>query len=272
MKRTIAALLALVTATVLWGGFAASADASGAVHNALPAGASLTGGGQFHSADGRYNLVLLHNGDLVIYAGKRALWSSLTHGTNPRLVTQTDGNLVLYASGRAIWATGTQGSGTANRLYMQNDGTAELRSSYGTVWSSAIGNGCKANPSGKRLFVVISQQRGRMCDGRQQILITPLTTGATADGDGTPTGTWRINNKVRNTYLYPAGGGVYAVRYWMPYSGNIYGIHDSSWQTFPYGSQQYKTAGSHGCVHLPAATMQWFFGWAPVGTVVTISN
>jgi len=48
------------------------------------------------------------------------------------------------------------------------------------------------------------------------------------------------------------------VKYWIPYDG-VYGFHDSSWQTFPYGSQQYRTDGSHGCVHFPLTVMSWIY-------------
>ena len=55
-----------------------------------------------------------------------------------------------------------------------------------------------------------------MCEGHSQVLVTPVTTGASNLGDGTPTGTWRVYAKVSPTTLYPAGGGAYPVKYWMP--------------------------------------------------------
>ena len=36
------------------------------------------------------------------------------------------------------------------------------------------------------------------------------------------------------------------------------------------GSSLYKSEGSHGCVHFPAAAMTRLYQWAPVGTTVTI--
>ena len=54
-----------------------------------------------------------------------------------------------------------------------------------------------------------------------------------------------------------------------PYD-DIYGFHDSAWQTIPYGSTKYHTDGSHGCVHLPIAAMKWLYNWAAVGAAVTI--
>jgi lipoprotein-anchoring transpeptidase ErfK/SrfK len=108
-----------------------------------------------------------------------------------------------------------------------------------------------------------------LCNADNQLLTTRITSGATALGDGTPTGTWHLQGKQRDTYLYPAAGGAYYVHYWMPYDG-AYGMHDSPWQTFPYGSQKYRTEGSHGCVHFPRAAIAWMFRWARIGTTVQI--
>jgi lipoprotein-anchoring transpeptidase ErfK/SrfK len=55
----------------------------------------------------------------------------------------------------------------------------------------------------------------------------------------------------------------------MPFDGP-YGFHDAPWQTFPFGSPDYATQGSHGCVHLPENEAAWVYNWAPVGTTVTI--
>ena len=57
----------------------------------------------------------------------------------------------------------------------------------------------------------------------------------------------------------------------MPFDGGI-GFHDSSWQTFPYGSPLYTTQGSHGCVHVPVAVIATLFDWAPISTPVTIRS
>jgi hypothetical protein len=137
---------------------------------------------------------------------------------------------------------------------------------------------CHSNrPFLKRIFVTISTQHLIACDGLELIVSTAITTGASSIRDAhyaTPTGTWRIDNKVRNTVL--AGHDVNGswrdpVDYWMPF-WECYGFHDASWQKFPFGSSLYKTEGSHGCVHVPTAAMGVLYGWAGVGTLVTISN
>ena len=60
------------------------------------------------------------------------------------------------------------------------------------------------------------------------------------------------------------------MKYWIPFDAPLFGFHDSSWQTFPYGSQQYRTDGSHGCVHMPLADIAFLYEWANVGATVVI--
>ena len=78
------------------------------------------------SVDGKYNLVMQSDGNLVIYEGSVVHWATGTtgNGTAPyRLVMQGDGNLVIYdKNDSVVWSTGTNGSGTAPyRLVMQSD-------------------------------------------------------------------------------------------------------------------------------------------------------
>ncbi len=45
------------------------------------------------------------DGNLVLYAGGRALFSTSTFGSSPSAVLQNDGNFVVYGSGRALWSS-----------------------------------------------------------------------------------------------------------------------------------------------------------------------
>ena len=45
------------------------------------------------------------------------------------------------------------------------------------------------------------------------------------------------------------------MKYWIPFDAPLFGFHDSSWQKMPYGSQKYRTKGSHGCIHMPLAAI-----------------
>jgi lipoprotein-anchoring transpeptidase ErfK/SrfK len=131
---------------------------------------------------------------------------------------------------------------------------------------------CRTNADPQRIIVSVRQQHAWMCAAARQVKDSAVTTGASASGNGTPIGTWHIEAKHTNTTLTVLTGEAFHVAYWLPYDGNVYGLHDSSWQTFPYGSQQYRTSGSHGCVHLPLAAMRWLYGWVRVGATVTIQS
>jgi hypothetical protein len=247
-----------------------STSAASTVSNTLPTGGTLYAGKYLRSADRVYAVTMWTSGSLVITRRGTPVWVVRSGHPGAHLGVRHDGDLVIAVGTHTVWDTGTTTSGSTNSLVMANDGSLSLRNANGIVWSNRLLNGCRSTSVAKRLIVSIRSQVGRVCAGRNQILTTAVTTGASAHGDGTPLGSWRVQAKVPNTVLYPAAGGAYPVRYWVPYDG-AYGIHDSSWQRFPYGSSLYTTQGSHGCVHLPGAMMTWFFGWVSVGTSVTIT-
>ena len=59
-----------------------------------------------------------------------------------------------------------------------------------------------------------------------------------------------------------------AVRYWMPFVGNVIGLHDADWQA-AFGSTLYQQGrGSHGCVNLPVGSAADLFGIIQSGDVV----
>ena len=114
----------------------------------------------------------------------------------------------------------------------------------------------------------------------QVVYDSPVTSGATGAGFGTPTGLFAIYYKAQNVWLNgqeygPAYNYDDFVQYWMPfYSG--YGLHDASWRHGLFGETSgysgYWFDGSHGCVNLPLATAAFLYGWAPVGTPVWVHN
>jgi hypothetical protein len=144
-----------------------------------------------------------------------------------------------------------------------------------TQAQSVAATNCAQNGTGKLLLVSIGQQHLWACDGTSLVNQSAVTTGASAltnVDDATPTGTWRIYSKQANTTLKGCDvNGCWndPVAYWMPFDDQI-GFHDASWQTFPFGGSEYTTQGSHGCVHLPTDFIGWVYGWAPIGTTVTV--
>src|SRR5581483_8730991 len=106
----------------LWASNTGGIEAGPTGCGALAPGHALAPGESLRSCDGRFELIMQGDGNLVVYEGASALWASRTNGRGGRTaVMQGDGNLVVYAAGGAVWASGTNGHGGAS-LAMQNDG------------------------------------------------------------------------------------------------------------------------------------------------------
>ena len=94
------------------------------------------------SKNERYKFVVQPDGNLVIYDGGDAAWSTGTDGKSVppfKLVMQGDGNLVMYdGKGESTWASNTNGKGIGPfRLYMQNDRNLVIYDSQGEpTWAS----------------------------------------------------------------------------------------------------------------------------------------
>jgi hypothetical protein len=108
------------------------------------AGQGLLPGQNWESCDGRFNLRMQTDGNLVLYfnapnpADDVALWAANTDGKIAKeVVMQGDGNFVLYnTSDGPLWASGTSGD-TGAYLRIQTDGNLVVYSSSGkALWAS----------------------------------------------------------------------------------------------------------------------------------------
>ena len=131
---------------------------------------------------------------------------------------------------------------------------------------------CTHNRKPKWVFVSIRRQHMWMCAGHRVAYETPITSGMVGQYTNTPTGRFAIQGRTRNTWLTLIDGSSYAVKYWIPFDGPLFGFHDSSWQHFPYGSRKYRTQGSHGCVHMPLQAIRFLYRWGDTGTPVRIRS
>jgi hypothetical protein len=104
----------------------------------LNAGQVLRPGWSLLSNNGVFVLTMQTDGNLVMYKGTQAVWSSNTAGNaNAYATMQNDGNFVVYNSyGSALWYTNTWGNSGAYAV-MQNDGNFVVYNSSGrALWST----------------------------------------------------------------------------------------------------------------------------------------
>jgi hypothetical protein len=132
-------------------------------------------------------------------------------------------------------------------------------------------NHCLGNTARQLVMVSLAAQHAWFCAGTRTVYATAVTTGMDKPDTRTPLGRFHIQSKNTDATLVPSTGVPYPVKFWIPFDAPLYGFHDSSWQHFPYGSPQYRTAGSHGCVHMPLAAMKYLYRWAHIGASVYIS-
>jgi len=131
---------------------------------------------------------------------------------------------------------------------------------------------CAANRAGQLVLVDLSEQHLWLCAHARTVRDTPITSGMDNAYTHTPTGTFHVQGRNRDTTLTLNTGATYAVKYWIPFDAPLFGFHDASWQKFAFGSAKYKTDGSHGCVHVPLADMAFLYRWVHVGARVTIRS
>ena len=112
-----------------------TASAAEYTHTLQP-GQRLYPGDILYSPSHAYRLVMQGDGNLVLYTGGTALWSSKTNGqSGANAVMQGDGNFVIYLSGKAIWNSGTAHHSGAI-LDMQDDGNLVIYQSSKAIWST----------------------------------------------------------------------------------------------------------------------------------------
>ncbi len=102
----------------------------------LAIGEKLERGQSLTSRNGAYTLTLQDDGNLVLYSGSDAVWSTGTNGQDAqRLEVQKDGNVVLYTSDKPIWHTDTKGAKDV-RLILQDDRNVVVYGFDGVAWAA----------------------------------------------------------------------------------------------------------------------------------------
>ena len=100
---------------------------------------------------------------------------------------------------------------------------------------------------------------------------TPVVTGNVGDRH-TSKGTHYVSQKRSPSRLQGSYGSQtwdVTVKYWLRFTGDGQGIHDSTWRS-AYGGNIYKTNGSHGCVNTPLSAMKKIYKKAYIGMPVIV--
>jgi LysM repeat protein len=102
----------------------------------LTGGQKLIKGESLTSRNGAYTLTLQDDGNLVLGARGRPVWTTGTKGQDVvRAEVQPDGNFVLYTSDKPVWDSHTKGKKNV-RLVLQDDRNLVLYAADGPAWST----------------------------------------------------------------------------------------------------------------------------------------
>ena len=86
---------------------------------------------------------------------------------------------------------------------------------------------------------------------------SPVVTGCTGKGRGTPSGVFYVSEKIPGKYLVGDGYKTWVNR-WMRLTNTGVGLHDANWRG-AFGGTIYKYNGSHGCINLPSSFAYWLY-------------
>ncbi len=187
-----------------------------------------------------------------------SLGSSLNTVGASRTYTRGDGKQVSVSGGDYGWAVDSSTLVSSVKDAISNGTQGEV-----CVECTQTGNGYTSAGMdwGAYCDVDLSEQHARYYDASGNLLWeSGIVSGAPTDGNSTPTGVYYLKMHQSPSMLRGPkdDSGNYAweseVQYWMPFVGNLVGLHDADWQ--PSSAFSNPTAyssgyGSHGCVNLP---------------------
>lgn len=213
-----------------------------------------------------------------VTAWAQQLAQSLNTVGTTRSYTRADGKQITVAGGTFGWRVDEAAVVQAVQDAVTNRQTGEVElpcSSQGDVY-----NGAGQPDWGAYIDVDIAEQYARYYDASGALLWeTGIVTGKPDGENDTPTGVYRINNKLRNITLIgqkdpETGEPEYEspVDYWIAFVGSSIGFHDASWQNPSVYSnpRAYRWAGSHGCINTPYNKVAQLYDMVSPGLCVIV--
>ncbi|MCH5303307.1 MAG: L,D-transpeptidase family protein [Ruminococcus sp.] len=141
--------------------------------------------------------------------------------------------------------------------------TASVRAS-----KSAYGK----TPSGTWVEVCTETQKMYMYVDNKLYVVTDVVTGMAGGALATTHGYHTVLNKKSPAVLkgsYGSSSWTTPVSYWIAFTSDGQGIHDSTWRG-AYGGNIYLHDGSHGCVNTPISAVKKIYSKAYVGMPVIV--
>ncbi|PTQ84562.1 SH3 domain-containing protein [Trichococcus patagoniensis] len=120
------------------------------------------------------------------------------------------------------------------------------------------------------IIVSLSHQSVWAYKGETMLVSAPVITGKPSANNATPRGLFYIQPFKQSPSVLIGADYASPVSFWIPFVGNMVGLHDSSWQTHGYGGDVYLYYGSHGCVNTPYEAVRTLYYSYPVGTPVVV--
>lgn len=207
---------------------------------------------------------------LAAWAGEVA--ASCTTTGSERTYTRPDGKTVTVAGGSYGWSIDRDALIDLVKSSVAEGVVGEVEMPCTTTGTAF--NGAGAQDWGARYCDIdLSEQYVRFYDETGALVWeAPCVTGTPNGAHDTPTGVYWLNRKQSPSKLKGTNldGSKYesTVRYWMPFVGNVIGLHDADWQPAFGGSRYRNGAGSHGCVNLPVGSAGTLYGIIQEGDVV----
>lgn len=152
-------------------------------------------------------------------------------------------------------------------LNTKKAGTYEINYSITDSSNNKTTDKIVVNVKAKNPYIVvsISNQTLKYYEYDKLVLSSNVVTGINGK---TPTGTFKVLNKLRNIVLKGKDYESF-VNYWIAFKGAAFGFHDASWRS-QFGGNIYLYNGSHGCVNMPYSKVKALYEMVEIGTPVYI--
>lgn len=197
-----------------------------------------------------------------------------------RTYTRPDGKVVTVSGGTYGWNSDERQLVKLLQEAVGNKQVGEI--DVPTLQNAAVWKAKGEKDWGAYCDIDLSEQHCRYYDASGNLVWeSGCVTGNPNEGDATPTGVYMLNAKRQNETLIGMdmdedGEPDYRspVAYWMPFVGNLIGLHDASWQPASVFADPsaYLWAGSHGCINLPTDKAGELYNLIQVGDCVIVHD